>query len=154
MIKSINISHVWVFDQDEALDFYVNKLGLEVSADIDMGPMRWLTVRPQGDPTREVLLELVAPPSVDPDAVEKIREVVSKGASGFAVGFTTDDARATCEALRAKGVLIREEPEERPYGIDFAIRDPFGNHIRIVEQRPFQMPADWEGTVADAPSGD
>src|SRR5690554_8000330 len=101
MIKSINISHVWVFDQDEAHDFHVNKLGLEVSADIDMRPMRWLTVRPQGDPTRDVLLELVAPPSVDPDAVHKIRQLVSKGASGCAVRCTTHDARAPREARRA-----------------------------------------------------
>ena len=148
MIKGINISHVWVFDQDEALDFYVGKLGLEVSADVDLGPMRWLTVRPKGQPDREILLELVAPPSVDPDAAEKVRQLVAKGASGFAVGFVTDDARAACEDLRAKGVTIREEPEDRPYGVDFAIRDPFGNHIRVVELKPFQMPADWHGTVA------
>ena len=80
MIKGINISHVWVFDQDEALDFYVGKLGLEVSADVDLGPMRWLTVRPKGQPDREILLELVAPPSVDPDAAEKVRQLVAKGA--------------------------------------------------------------------------
>jgi len=134
MIKGINISHVWVFDQDEALDFYVGKLGLEVSADVDFGPMRWLTVRPKGQTEREILLELVAPPSVDPEAAEQIRGLVTKGATGFTVGFVTDDARATCEQLKAHGVEIREEPQERPYGIDFAIRDPFGNHIRIVQQ--------------------
>ena len=134
MIKGINISHVWVFDQDEALDFYVGKLGLEVSADVNFGPMRWLTVRPKGQTEREILLELAAPPSVDPDAATQIRELVSKGATGFTVGFVTDDAHATFEDLKAKGVEIREEPEERPYGIDFAIRDPFGNHIRVVQQ--------------------
>src|SRR5690606_10279706 len=124
VIKGINISHVWAFDQDEAMDFYVGKLGLEVSADVDLGVMRRLTVRPKGQPDREVLLELVAPPSVDPEAAATIKEVVSKGASGFSIGFVTDDARAACEDLRAKGVTIREEPEDRPYGIDFAIRDP------------------------------
>lgn len=134
MIKGINISHVWVYDQDEALDFYVGKLGLEVSADIMFGgEMRWLTVTPKGDPQRQILLEKIAPPSVDPEAAKQIRELIAKGASGFAVGFVTDDARGFCEELRAKGVVIREEPVDQGYGIDFAIRDPFGNHIRIVQ---------------------
>ena len=57
MLNSINISHIFVFDQDKALDFYVGKLGLEVSADLDLGVMRWLTVRVPGDQTRDILLE-------------------------------------------------------------------------------------------------
>lgn len=134
MIKSINISHIWVFDQDEALDFYVGKLGLEVSADMVFGgEMRWLTVRPKGVTDRDILLEKAAPPSVDPEAAKQIRELVSKGASGFAVGFVTDDAHAMCDALRAKGVDITEEPTQQFYGIDFAVRDPFGNRIRFVQ---------------------
>src|SRR5690606_29038581 len=125
MIKSINITHVWVFDQDEALEFYVGKLGLEVSADMDLGgAMRWLTVRPKGETQREILLEMVGPPSVDPEAAKQIRELVAKGATGFTVGFVTDDARGLCEELRAKGVEIREEPVDQFYGTDFAIRDP------------------------------
>ncbi|HET8986355.1 MAG TPA: VOC family protein [Trueperaceae bacterium] len=134
MITSINISHVWVFDQDEALDFYVGTLGLEVSADMEFGgAMRWLTVRPKGTTDREVLLEKVAPPSVDPDSVEKIRDVITKGASGFAVGFVTTDANALFADLKAKGVEITEEPTKQFYGTDFGIRDPFGNRIRFVE---------------------
>jgi uncharacterized glyoxalase superfamily protein PhnB len=134
MITSINISHVWVFDQDEALDFYVGTLGLEVSADMEFGgAMRWLTVRPKGTTDREVLLEKVAPPSVDPESVEKIRDVISKGASGFAVGFVTTDANALFADLKAKGVEITEEPTTQFYGTDFGIRDPFGNRIRFVE---------------------
>lgn len=139
MITGINISHVWVFDQDEALDFYVGKLGLEVSADIMFGgEMRWLTVIPKGEMQREILLEKIAPPSVDPDAAKQLRELIAKGATGFTVGFVTDDARGLCEELRAKGVEIREEPVDQFYGTDFAIRDPFGNHIRIVQ--PAQQP--------------
>lgn len=141
MITGINISHVWVFDQDEALDFYVGKLGLEVTADVEFGPMRWLTVRAPAQPGREILLELVAPPSVDPDAALQIRELIAKGASGYSVGFTTDDAHRTFAELKAKGVDIREEPEQRPYGIDFAIRDPFGNHIRVVQEQPYAAPS-------------
>ena len=137
MITSINISHVWVFDQDEALDFYVGKLGLEVSADMEFGgAMRWLTVRPKGLTDREILLEKVGPPSVDPDAAIKIRELVSKGASGFAVGFVTPDANALYQDLKSKGVEITEEPTVQLYGTDFAVRDPFGNRIRFVEPAP------------------
>ena len=134
MIKGINISNVFVFDQDEALDFYVGKLGLEVSADVDFGAMRWLTVRAPGSPEREILLEKPAPPSVDPEAVDQLRELVSKGATGFTIGFVTDDARSFYDELNSKGVEITQEPVEQAYGIDFGIRDPFGNHIRIVQQ--------------------
>jgi catechol 2,3-dioxygenase-like lactoylglutathione lyase family enzyme len=133
VLDSITISHVFVFDQDEALDFYVGKLGLEVEEDFDLGFMRWLTVCVPGDRSRRILLEKAAPPSVDEQSAAQIRELVSKGATGLTVGFTTPDCRATCEELKAKGVEIREEPVERFYGIDMGIRDPFGNAIRIVE---------------------
>ena len=131
MLNAITISHVWVFDQDEALDFYVRKLGLEVSADLDLGFMRWLTVRVPGQPEREILLELPAPPSVDAQAGEQIRELVSKGASGFAVGFSTDDCQKTYQTLKERGVEIVDEPTQQSYGIDMGLRDPFGNLIRI-----------------------
>src|SRR5438045_2196470 len=104
MLSSINISHVWVLDQQEALDFYVGKLGLEVKQDIPLGFMRWLTVGVPGDPSREILLELPAPPSLDEGSAETVRELVSKGATGLAVGFTTDDCQKTYDDLKAKGV--------------------------------------------------
>jgi uncharacterized glyoxalase superfamily protein PhnB len=133
MLNHINISGVFVLDQDEALDFYVNKLGLEVSNDMDLGFMRWLTVRAPGDTTREILLEKPGPPGMDDDAANQIRELLTKGASGFSVGFTTDDCRKTYETLVERGVEITQEPVERFYGTDIGIRDPFGNNIRIVE---------------------
>jgi len=136
MLNSINISHIFVFDQDKALDFYVGKLGLEVSADMDLGVMRWLTVRAPGDPSHDILLELPGPPAMDATTAEKVRELVSKGASGFTAGFTTDDAKKTYDALKAKGVEINDELTERDYGTDFGIRDPFGNHIRVVQLAP------------------
>jgi predicted enzyme related to lactoylglutathione lyase len=70
---------------------------------------------------------------MDQKSAEQMRELISKGASGFAAGFSTSDARKTYETLKAKGVDIAEEPTDRGYGIDFGLRDPFGNHIRIVE---------------------
>ncbi len=136
MLNAINMSHVWVFDQDEALDFYVGQLGLEVGSDFDLGFMRWLTVCVPGDPARQILLERPAPPSVDEATAGQVRDAISKGASGFAVGFETDDCHRTYEELVAKGVEFSEEPTERAYGIDMALRDPFGNHIRIVQSFP------------------
>lgn len=133
MLKSISLSHVWVLDQDEALEFYVGKLGLEVTNDIDLGFMRWLTVAVPGDVDRAILLELPAPPSLDEAAAQQVRELVSKGATGLSVGFSTDDCRETYEALLAKGVEFTQEPVEHFYGIDCGLRDPFGNAIRIVQ---------------------
>jgi catechol 2,3-dioxygenase-like lactoylglutathione lyase family enzyme len=131
MYNAISRSQIFVLDQDEALDYYVNVLGLEVAADVDLGFMRWLTVRVPGDPVREVLLERPGPPAMDEATATQVRELVTKGAMGGALFLTTDDARATFATLKDRGVDVTDEPAERPYGIDFGIRDPFGNAIRI-----------------------
>ena len=136
MLNSVNISHIFVFDQDKALDFYAGKLGLEVSNDLDLGVMRWLTVRAPGDPSHDILLELPGAPAMDEKTAAQVRELISKGASGFAAGFTTDDVKKTYETLKARGVEISDELTERDYGSDFGIRDPFGNHLRIVQLAP------------------
>jgi catechol 2,3-dioxygenase-like lactoylglutathione lyase family enzyme len=132
MLSSIRLSNVYVLDQDEALRFYVDKLGLEVSTDADMGFMRWLTVNVPGEPDRELLLERPGPPSMDDATAEHVRELVTKGAVGW-IGFRTDDCRRTYEELLARGVEFSQEPTEQSYGIDCALRDPFGNTIRIVQ---------------------
>lgn len=133
MLKSISISGVHVLDQDQALEFYVGKLGLEVTNDMDLGFMRWLTVGVPGQPGRDILLELPAPPAMDEATAEQVRELVTKGATGFAAGFTTDDCQKTYEDLVAQGVEITQEPVEHFYGTDIGLRDPFGNHIRITQ---------------------
>jgi catechol 2,3-dioxygenase-like lactoylglutathione lyase family enzyme len=124
-------SQIFVFDQDEALDFYVGKLGLEVHTDADLGFMRWLTVNVPGDPERQILLERPGPPAMDDATAEQVCDLVSKGAGGGWLALSTDDARATYDVLVARGVDVTDEPSEKPYGIDFGIRDPFGNRIRI-----------------------
>lgn len=133
MIRSIMISNVYVFDQDEAVDFYVGKLGLEVSADMNFGPMRWLTVQVPGDPTRQILLEKVAPPSLDEGSAAKMKELIAAGASGFAAGFTTDDIHGLYTRLKEAGVEFTQEPVEQGYGTDVGLRDPFGNQLRITQ---------------------
>ena len=135
MLNSLSHSFIYVLDHDEALDFYVGKLGLEVHTDQDLGFMRWLTVCVPGQRDRAVLLERPGPPAHDEATAAQVRELVTKGAGGGWIGFTTADARATYEELKAKGVELTEEPTERPYGTDFGLRDPFGNHIRIAQMK-------------------
>jgi catechol 2,3-dioxygenase-like lactoylglutathione lyase family enzyme len=131
MLNSISRSQIFVLDQDEALDFYVGKLGLEVAGDQDLGFMRWLAVRVPGQPDRELLLEKPGPPAMDEATAAQVRELVTKGAMGGWLCLTTDDAHKAFEDLRAKGVDITDEPSDKPHGTDFGIRDPFGNAIRI-----------------------
>ena len=130
MLNAITISHVWVFDQDEALDFYVGKLGLEVATDADLGFMRWLTVRVPGD-SREILLERPGPPAHDPATADEVRALVSKGAGGGWLGFQVDDVDAAHDELAAQGVDITQPPTDMSYGRDFGVRDPFGNNLRF-----------------------
>jgi catechol 2,3-dioxygenase-like lactoylglutathione lyase family enzyme len=124
-------SQIYVLDQDEALDFYVGKLGLEVNTDTDLGFMRWLTVNVPGEPDRVILLEKPGAPAFDEATTEQVRELVTKGAMGGWLIFTTADCQKTYEELSARGVEFTQEPIEQPYGIDCALRDPFGNNIRI-----------------------
>lgn len=136
MLTNVRVSQIFVLDQDEALDFYVGKLGLEVHTDQDLGFMRWLTVNVPGQADRQILLERPGAPSMDDKTAEQVRELVAKGATGGWLGFATDDCHKTFEELKAKGVEITDEPTERSYGIDFGLRDPFGNNIRISQSTP------------------
>jgi len=138
MLTALRITGIYVLDQDEALDFYVGKLGLEVNTDQDLGFMRWLTVSVAGEPGREILLEKPGPPSMSDAVAERVREHVTLGVAGGHLFFTTDDVHRMHAELQAKGVELTEEPTQRPYGIDFGLRDPFGNHVRISQ--PVQPP--------------
>lgn len=135
MFTAITHSQIYVLDQDEALDFYVGKLGLEVNTDADLGFMRWLTINVPGQPDREVLLERPGPPRLSEETAEQVRELLTKGATGGFLIFRTEDCRKTYETLKAKGVEFTEEPTKRPYGIDCGLRDPFGNSIRFTQPK-------------------
>jgi uncharacterized glyoxalase superfamily protein PhnB len=135
MLTSITHNFMYVFDQDEALDFYVGKLGFEVHTDAQLESMRWLTVNVPGEPNRELSLLVPQPPAVDADSVDGVKDLVARGlAPTFIV--STDDCRGDYERLVAQGVEFTEEPTERFYGIDCGLRDPFGNHIRMTEPAP------------------
>ncbi|HEX4188194.1 MAG TPA: VOC family protein [Solirubrobacteraceae bacterium] len=137
MIKIAN-AQLWVHDQDEALAFYTQKLGMEVRADVtlpEIPDFRWLTVGPVEQPDFAiVLMAIPGPPVMDGDTAEQVRTLTAKGFSGT-VFLSTDDCRASYEQLKARGVEFTEEPEERPYGIDSGFRDPSGNSLRLTEVR-------------------
>ena len=135
MITKLNVATIYVLDKDEALDFYVNKLGLEVGSDVRQGTYRWLTVRVPGDDGTEVSLEQPGSPLHDDATAAQLRELISKGAMSGLV-FETEDARGLYETLKERGVEdFTQEPTEHFYGTDMGLRDPFGNAIRIL-QRP------------------
>ena len=137
MIKLSN-TQLWVHDQDDALAFYTEKLGFEVRADVTMpelGNFRWLTVGPSGQPDIAiVLMAIPEPPVMDAKTAEQVRTLMSKGFAG-SIFLTTEDCHAAYEELKGRGVEFVEEPEERPYGIDAAFRDPSGNNIRLTQVR-------------------
>jgi predicted enzyme related to lactoylglutathione lyase len=131
-------AQLWVHDQDEALAFYTQKLGLEVRADVtlpELGDFRWLTVGPSDQPDFAiVLMAIPGPPVMDPETAEQVRTLMAKGFAGT-VFLTTDDCQASYEELKTRGVEFTEPPEERPYGIDSGFRDPSGNSLRLTEVR-------------------
>ena len=135
-MMKIATAQLWVHDQDEALAFYTEKLGMEVRSDVtiaEMGDFRWLTVGPTDQPEFSIVLMAVpGPPVMDPETRTQVLELAAKGFAGT-VFLTTDDVRATYEELRGRGVEFTEAPEERPYGIDSGFRDPSGNSLRLTQ---------------------
>jgi uncharacterized glyoxalase superfamily protein PhnB len=132
----ISTAQLWVDDQDEALEFYTTKLGMEVRSDVtlaELGNFRWLTVGPANQPDIAiVLMAIPGEPVMDAETQRQVRTLMSKGFAGT-VFLTTDDVRADYEELKARGVQFSEAPEERPYGIDSGFRDPSGNGIRLTQ---------------------
>ena len=126
----------WVHDQDEALEFYTEKLGLELRDDVtvpEMGNFRWLTVGPVGQPDiAVVLMSIPGPPVIDAETSAQLKDVMAKGAAG-GLFFATNDIQETYEELKGKGVEFTQEPTKQPYGVDAGFRDPSGNQIRVIQ---------------------
>ena len=134
MIKVAN-AQLWVHDQEEALAFYTEKVGMEVRSDVtlpEMGDFRWLTVGMPGQDVSVVLMAIPGAPVMDADTADQVRELMAKGFAGT-VFLETDDCHASYEELKGRGVEFTEAPEERPYGIDSGFRDPSGNSLRLTE---------------------
>jgi catechol 2,3-dioxygenase-like lactoylglutathione lyase family enzyme len=131
----LTVTHCFlaVHDQDAALAFYRDVLGLEVRNDVDFGGMRWLTVGTPSQPDLEIGLLLPGGPGSTPADIESAIEVTRKGIMPGLI-FVTPDVDATFEQLRAKGVEVYQEPIDQPYGVrDCAFADPSGNHIRFSQ---------------------
>ena len=135
---TLSTAQLWVHDQDEALAFYTQKLGMEVRADVTLPEIpnfRWLTVGPASQPDISiVLMAIPGPPVMDAETAEQVKTLMAKGFAGT-VFLTTDDVYAACEQLKSRGVEFTEDPEERPYGIDSGFRDPSGNSFRLTQVR-------------------
>jgi len=135
MIQRLSHATVYVVDQDRAKNFYVGKLGFEVRTDQTLGPFRWLTVGPKGQPDLElILMKITAGPMLDESSASQLRALVEKGAFGCGV-LETGDVRKDYDELSKQGVRFNGPPQERPYGIETVLQDDSGNWFSLV-QRP------------------
>ncbi len=135
MLKSLTNVQVWVHDQDEALAFYTEKLGMELREDVtvpEMGNFRWLSVGVPGQDVSIALLTIPGPPVFEEETRKKITDLMATGASG-GLFFATDDIDGTYEELKQRGVEFQQEPTKQPYGVDAGFRDPSGNSMRVAQ---------------------
>src|SRR6266540_1463231 len=136
MLKQLTHVQVWVNDQDEALAFYTDKLGMELREDVtvpEMGNFRWLSVGIPGQDVAITLMAIPGPPVFEEATRDAIKALMATGASD-GLFFVTDDAQKSYEELKSRGVEFTQEPTEQPYGIDAGFRDPSGNHFRLAQQ--------------------
>ena len=135
MLKQLTHTQVWVHDQDEALAFYTEKLGMELREDVtvpELGNFRWLSVGVPGQPEVSITLMAVpGPPVFDEDTRAKIQELLARGAAG-GLFFSSDDVQGSYEEMKSRGVEFTQEPTQQPYGLDAGFRDSSGNHFRLV----------------------
>ena len=136
MLKQLTYVQVWVHDQDEALAFYTDKLGMELREDVtvpEMGNFRWLSVGIPGQDVSITLMAIPGPPVFDEETRATIHKLLATGASG-GLFFSTDDAEKSYDELKSRGVEFTQEPTEQPYGIDAGFRDSSGNHFRMAQR--------------------
>lgn len=134
MSQGVDVVGIYVRDQDEAIAFYVDKLGFRVLADARNGPFRWLTVQHPDQPSFQLGLFTPGAPLHDAATAQTLREMVAKGAMPPLV-LTVDDCRAAYEKFQALGVEFTQEPTERYGSVDAGFRDPSGNGWKLIEGR-------------------
>jgi catechol 2,3-dioxygenase-like lactoylglutathione lyase family enzyme len=135
MITGISIVSVWVLDQDAAKEFYESKLGFTVTTDVTMdNGMRWLTVRPPGSQTQELVLMDPMHSMLDEETAQQVRALVAKGALSPGVMATTD-CKGDYDTLAGRGVEFTQEPADRPYGVEAVMRDDSGNWFSFTQRK-------------------
>lgn len=134
MSQGVDVAGVYVRDQDEALAFYVEKVGFRVHTDVRNGDYRWLTVQHPDQPSFQLGLFTPQAPMHDPATMQTLREMVAKGAMPPLV-LVVDDCRAACDRMRAAGVEFTQEPIVRFGSVDAGFRDPAGNGWKLIEAR-------------------
>jgi catechol 2,3-dioxygenase-like lactoylglutathione lyase family enzyme len=134
MTQGVGVVGIYVRDQDEAVDFYVEKLGFRVHTDARNGDYRWLTVQHPEQPSFQLGLFTPQAPLVDPATAQSLREAVAKGAMPPLV-LIVDDCRAAWEQMNARGVEFTQEPVDRYGSVDASFRDPSGNGWKLIEAR-------------------
>jgi catechol 2,3-dioxygenase-like lactoylglutathione lyase family enzyme len=134
MIRRMSHATVFVANQDEALEFYRDKLGFEIRTDAKVSDeFRWLTVGPKTQPDFEIVLMEPKPGMLmDEDTSKQLRSIMAKGVLGAGV-FNTDNCRQTYEELKGRGVEFVSEPAERPYGIEAVFKDNSGNWFSLTQ---------------------
>jgi catechol 2,3-dioxygenase-like lactoylglutathione lyase family enzyme len=134
MNQGIEVMGLYVRDQDEAVEFYVGKLGFRVHTDARNGNYRWLTVQHPEQPSFQLGLFAPEQPTLDAATVQTMREIVAKGAMPPLV-LVVDDCRAAYDRMRARGVEFTQEPVERYGKVDASFRDPSGNGWKLIQAR-------------------
>ena len=134
MSQGVQVVGLYVHDQDEALRFYVDKLGFRMHTDVKNGDYRWLTVQHPDQPFFQLGLFAPQPPVLDASTAQAVREIVAKGAMPPLV-LIVEDCRAAYDALSAKGVEFTQEPIARFGKVDAGFRDPSGNGWKMIQER-------------------
>lgn len=134
MSQGIQVMGIYVRDQDEALAFYVDKLGFRKHTDVRNGDYRWLTVQHPDQPSFQLGLFLPGPPVVDALTAQALQAIVAKGAMPALI-LVVDDCRGSCERMKAAGVEFTQEPIDRYSTVDAGFRDPSGNGWKILQSR-------------------
>jgi catechol 2,3-dioxygenase-like lactoylglutathione lyase family enzyme len=136
MLEQLTHVNVWVDDQDAALAFYTEKLGMELRDDVtlpELGNFRWLTVGLPGQDVALALMTVPGPPVFEPETQAQIKALVARGGAGGGLFFSTGDCKATFDEMKRLGVEFSQEPTQQPYGLDAGFRDSSGNQIRMIQ---------------------
>jgi catechol 2,3-dioxygenase-like lactoylglutathione lyase family enzyme len=134
MSQGVEVVGLYVRDQDEAREFYIEKVGFQVHTDVTNGDYRWLTVQHPDQPSFQLGLFKPGAPIHDAATTQALLEIVAKGAMPPLV-LVVDDCRAACERMRARGVEFTQEPVTRFGSVDAGFRDPSGNGWKLIEAR-------------------